>query len=147
MYHVVVGLLAALRVCAARPVQDKSSAVLDADNPSMGFPAQYLPAAAVPLSPAGNLSLPLRPDTERGVQIQVQTDLRPGIPSRGGELVTSLATEIYWYWRDTDNRPISHRISRRGEVPFRNFQYIIDTYTDPRLFSRHTSSGLRTAGY
>ncbi|KAL8717608.1 MAG: hypothetical protein Q9225_005162 [Loekoesia sp. 1 TL-2023] len=132
MYHVVAGLLAALRVCAAGPVHGKPSGVLDAGNPSKGFPAQDIPAAAVPLDLAGNFSLPLRPDTERGIQTRVRTDLRPGIPPRGGELVVSIAIEIYWYWRDNDNRAINHLISKRGEVPFENFQYIINPYLDPR---------------
>ena len=134
MQHVVVGFLAILSICAARPVQDEAPASLESGSPSLGFLPRDLPsaAAAIPLSSAGNLTFPLNPQDEHGIGTRYSTDSRRGFPPKGGELVMSLAIEIYWYWRDTSNVPIEHQISRYGEAPFRNFVYIIAPATNPR---------------
>lgn len=43
----------------------------------------------------------------------------------------SLAIEIYWYWRDEDNTPVTHPIVRQGLVPFQSLQYLIQPANNP----------------
>ncbi|KAI4247274.1 MAG: hypothetical protein L6R40_001617 [Gallowayella cf. fulva] len=94
----------------------------------MGFPAHLLPGAAVLPNSARNknstdeLRLPLDPNHTPNLRTQVHLDPTRAIAPAGGKLVMSLATEIYWYWRDTANAAITE-IAQKARPPFENFVY------------------------
>ncbi|KAL8908531.1 MAG: hypothetical protein Q9207_000741 [Kuettlingeria erythrocarpa] len=106
-------------ICSAKPAQGSS-----------GFPVEYLPTLALPSSSfndstasAGNIGAPLRPESADWLHVYIGYD-RTYKAAKGGELVMSLATTIYYAWVDTANEPIgASKWVRR--IPFLNFQYII----------------------
>lgn len=127
MYCVLVGCLAVLSVCAARPAQDATTS-LDS-NPSMGFPIDYLPTTAILQNSSGTLGLPINPNHERDLTVRPGwTGTSTSLPERA-ELVMSLAIEIYWYWKMDHNTLIARLSRRRGEAPFQNFWYRITPLT------------------
>ncbi|KAL8732811.1 MAG: hypothetical protein Q9181_003813 [Wetmoreana brouardii] len=135
MYAPLVVSLAFIGFCSARPAQadlfQPGSGLLD--GPSMGFPAQYLPFAPVTPSRSdtpdepGNLTLP--------INIHNQPDFKPTFvfgfydAPNGFVLVTSIAFQIYFYWRDTANLRIRNKVNSRTQ-PFSNFLHIIQPSSD-----------------
>ncbi|KAL8725038.1 MAG: hypothetical protein Q9166_007613 [cf. Caloplaca sp. 2 TL-2023] len=99
---------------------------LDAYDPSMGFPAQYLPlVVSQPSSiPADlhNLTLPFV--FPGNADYQAVTAYGFTDTPRPFELAASLATNVYLYWRSTVERPIRSRLDFRQE-PFTRFLYTV----------------------
>lgn len=93
----------------------------------MGFPSHYLPNSALMLTPAANasnLDLPLDPKNTPGLKTVLHTDPSKGSLPKGGQLLMSIAVDIYWYWRDTHNTAIVHPFSER-RAPFQSFVNIV----------------------
>ncbi|KAL8809551.1 MAG: hypothetical protein Q9223_003024 [Gallowayella weberi] len=91
----------------------------------MGFPPQLLPRLWNPTgnsSSVADLELPLDPNNTPGLRTVVQVYPGPWARPKRSELVMSLATEIYWYWRDTANRPIDVNTNSQ-RPPFQKFLY------------------------
>ncbi|KAL8736872.1 MAG: hypothetical protein Q9181_002238 [Wetmoreana brouardii] len=131
MYEFLLGFLIIVSPCFARPAQDEAaSQSLSAAGPSIGFPAEYLP---IEFSRAANntlsLILPIDPHTHD--ELEQTITLSAGIAPRGIELIASIATRIYWNWKDTANLRIRGKIDDR-RLPYRNFEFITQPSLQPR---------------
>ncbi|KAL8933916.1 MAG: hypothetical protein Q9216_006157 [Gyalolechia sp. 2 TL-2023] len=127
MYY-VAAVLPFIGLCFASPALDDPTSTKSGNLPS-GIPTQYLPPAGLqavssddPQIP-GELKLPLRPQNVYWLRPRIRYDFSFNRP-KGGQLVMSLSTTIYYAWIDTANQPIPRRISLRKE-PFPDFVYTV----------------------
>ncbi|KAL8710561.1 MAG: hypothetical protein Q9225_007266 [Loekoesia sp. 1 TL-2023] len=124
-----VAFLIVLGLCSATPAQYEP-APASSGRPSLGFPSQYLPAAASPAAasdhpenPGNDVESPLKPHAIHWLHPQIRYDPEFSQP-KGGQLVMSISTYIYYSWIDTANTPISlEKVTR--QIPFPNFLYTV----------------------
>ncbi|KAL8991922.1 MAG: hypothetical protein Q9188_007680, partial [Gyalolechia gomerana] len=76
-----------------------------------------------PENPGPDIKLPLRPQNIDRLRPRIRYDFSLNRP-KGGQLIMSLSTTIYYAWVDTANQPFSIRASER-KLPFTNFLYTI----------------------
>ncbi|KAL8783254.1 MAG: hypothetical protein Q9213_004766 [Squamulea squamosa] len=141
MYFVLVGLAAFVSISFARPAPDDLTqpGPSPLDHPSGGFPAEYLrllvqtPSRSSNQGSSTNLTLPFVPGQHRDFSPMI-TYVYSDRP-RGFELASSIASNIYHYWKDIENEQIRGPIESR-RLPFSNFLHTVQ----PRVIEKTPAS-------
>lgn len=145
MHCILVGFMATIGLCLARPTPEGPA--LELANTSSGFQVQYLPVDIRPSrysQPAGiinvkmtmdhssnsnyskhlasNLKWPLKPQAHPEFHPQIFYDFGKLSSPRGGELIMSISTSLYYSWIDIAGIPITRSFSER-KIPFPAFLY------------------------
>ena len=121
MYGISAALTVFIGVCAARvPLSGRVSS--NSSGQARGLPLGNLPTLNATTNVSGNLELPVGPWVFLGFRTAFTLEPAQGAPAHriyfeGGELISSIFSQIIKVWKDTADAPIVYEIETR-DGPF-----------------------------